>query len=632
MSFNVQTWLDYYGFMFLSKSHTNQPQFAFLRFAKPRLLPKGMPRWVVQAIFGLAPFAVSGAVAQAVTGQLSPISAATAPRGETALIENSALDTPLFYQLILGELNAQSGEPGVGFSLILDAARKTASPKLYERAVEVAIQARSGDAALQAARAWKLAFPGSREANGWILQILTGLNRVGETLEPLKSEITNAAPVDRGAAIAGIPRYYARTTDKLLATTVVEQVLADYMASPQLGAVAWTVVGQMRANSGNASGALDAAARAQQLDVTSEGPAQIALSLVQAKTPLAEQIVRKHLEGKAGGETRMDFARVLLDAQRYTDAAAQLQILTAQHPNHMQAWLVKGALEIQDKKLDFAEVSLKRHIELVTAGPTNRTAEGSRSLAQAYLSLAQISELRKDFAQAEKWLAQIENSDDMIGAQSRRAAILAKQGRLEEGRKLLKGLPEKSPAEARAKIVAEVQFLRDNKQFQSAYTLLFEKNAQSPIDHELLYEQATLAEKLGQLDEMERILRAIMASKPDYQHAYNALGYSLAERKVRLPEARQLILKALELAPDDPFITDSLGWVEFQSGNLPEALRILQNAFKSKPDAEIAAHLGEVLWVSGKREQALVIWREGVALNSESETLVETLKRLRVKP
>ncbi len=591
-----------------------------------------MPRWVVQAIFGLAPFAVSGAVAQAVTGQLSPISAATAPRGETALIENSALDTPLFYQLILGELNAQSGEPGVGFSLILDAARKTASPKLYERAVEVAIQARSGDAALQAARAWKLAFPGSREANGWILQILTGLNRVGETLEPLKSEITNAAPVDRGAAIAGIPRYYARTTDKLLATTVVEQVLADYMASPQLGAVAWTVVGQMRANSGNASGALDAAARAQQLDVTSEGPAQIALSLVQAKTPLAEQIVRKHLEGKAGGETRMDFARVLLDAQRYTDAAAQLQILTAQHPNHMQAWLVKGALEIQDKKLDFAEVSLKRHIELVTAGPTNRTAEGSRSLAQAYLSLAQISELRKDFAQAEKWLAQIENSDDMIGAQSRRAAILAKQGRLEEGRKLLKGLPEKSPAEARAKIVAEVQFLRDNKQFQSAYTLLFEKNAQSPIDHELLYEQATLAEKLGQLDEMERILRTIMASKPDYQHAYNALGYSLAERKVRLPEARQLILKALELAPDDPFITDSLGWVEFQSGNLPEALRILQNAFKSKPDAEIAAHLGEVLWVSGKREQALVIWREGVALNSESETLVETLKRLRVKP
>ena len=92
-----------------------------------------------------------------------------------------------------------------------------------------------------------------------------------------------------------------------------------------------------------------------------------------------------------------------------------------------------------------------------------------------------------------------------------------------------------------------------------------------------------------------------------------------------------MILKALESAPDDPFITDSLGWVEFRSGNLAEALRILQVAYKSRPDAEIAAHLGEVLWVSGQRDQALAIWREGAALNADNETLLETLKRLRVK-
>ena len=206
------------------------------------------------------------------------------------------------------------------------------------------------------------------------------------------------------------------------------------------------------------------------------------------------------------------------------------------------------------------------------------------------------------------------------------------RSKLDDARKLLRGLPEKTPEDARQKVMAEVQLLRDNKQYKSAYELVAEKAKSSENDHELLYDQAMLAEKLGRLDEMERLLRAIIAAKPDYQHAYNALGYSLAERKLRLPEARALILKALELAPNDPFITDSLGWVEFQSGNLPEALRILQGAFDSKPDAEIAAHLGEVLWVSGKREQALLVWREGVALNAESETLVETLKRLRVKP
>jgi tetratricopeptide (TPR) repeat protein len=146
-----------------------------------------------------------------------------------------------------------------------------------------------------------------------------------------------------------------------------------------------------------------------------------------------------------------------------------------------------------------------------------------------------------------------------------------------------------------------------------------------------LYEQATLAEKMGQLDDMERLLRDIMAGKPEYHHAYNALGYSLADRNIRLPEARTLILKALEFAPGDPFISDSLGWVEFRLGNVQEAVRILQAAFKSRPDAEIAAHLGEVLWSLGQREQAMRIWRSGAKLNADNETLVSTLKRLNIK-
>ena len=123
----------------------------------------------------------------------------------------------------------------------------------------------------------------------------------------------------------------------------------------------------------------------------------------------------------------------------------------------------------------------------------------------------------------------------------------------------------------------------------------------------------------------------VIAQNPSHYNAYNALGYSLAERSLRLPEARQLIKKALELAPDDPFITDSLGWVEFKSGNLSEALRILQGAYKSRPDAEIAAHLGEVMWVMGRRDQAMNVWREGLALSPDNDTLRDTLKRLRVK-
>jgi len=193
-------------------------------------------------------------------------------------------------------------------------------------------------------------------------------------------------------------------------------------------------------------------------------------------------------------------------------------------------------------------------------------------------------------------------------------------------------VPERDPAGARAKVLAEVHLLRENRQYTAAYELLADAVKRSPQDSELLYEQAMTAEKLGRLDEMERLLRQAIAVKPDFHHAYNALGYSLADRNIRLPEARDLIRKALDFAPGDPFITDSLGWVEFRLGNTSEALRLLEQAFRDRPDAEIAAHLGEVLWSLGRRDRALEVWRQGLALNRDNETLQSTLQRLQAKP
>jgi Flp pilus assembly protein TadD len=177
-----------------------------------------------------------------------------------------------------------------------------------------------------------------------------------------------------------------------------------------------------------------------------------------------------------------------------------------------------------------------------------------------------------------------------------------------------------------------VQLLRDAKQYQAAYDLLAEALSRTPDDTDLLYDQAMLAEKLDSLSEMERLLRRVLDLKPDAHHAYNALGYSLADRNVRLDEARAFINKALEFAPNDPFISDSLGWVEFRAGNRAEAARILERAYRARPDAEIAAHLGEVLWTLGQRERAMTIWREGLGLAADNETLQETLRRLRVRP
>jgi tetratricopeptide (TPR) repeat protein len=478
---------------------------------------------------------------------------------------NSGMDAELFYQLLLGELNVQSEEPSAGFALILDAARKTSDPTLYQRAVELAFQGRNGDAALQAARAWKQAFPQSREANRYVLQILVALNRIPESAEPLKTEISLADPKDRPVVIASVARSSSRATDKKQAATVVEQALSEYLRAPDTGPVAWSAVGRLRLAAADTAGAMDAARRGQAINPAAEAPVLLALELMESKLPDAEALVRTYLAGKPLPEMRMAYARALLDGQRQAEALVQVQAVTRERPDLAEAWLAQGTLLVQDNQLAPAEAAIRKYIELMQAQPASE--EKSRGMAQAYLSMAQIAERRRDFTAANAWLDRIENSQDLLQAQNRRASILARQGKMDEARKVIRALPERTPADARMKVMAEIQLLRDNKMYPAAYDLLAKAIAQDPSDSDLLYDQAMLAEKMGKFDEMERLLRELMVKKPDYHHAYNALGFSLAERNVRLPEAKQLVQKALEYAPGDPFISDSLAWVEYRMGN-----------------------------------------------------------------
>ena len=327
----------------------------------------------------------------------------------------------------------------------------------------------------------------------------------------------------------------------------------------------------------------------------------------------------------------MDYARALLNGQRFAESAAQVKIVTSEQPDYAQAWLVRGILEQQEKQFAAAEQSLQRYVELASRQPAAGDAEEpNRGLTQAYLSLSELATLRKDDVAAQSWLARIDSPQEMVNIQSRRAAILARQGKLAEARALIQALPQTNAAESRLRLGAEIQLLRDAKQYRAAFDLLKSALGANPDDADLMYDQAMVAEKIDDLAEMERLLRMVMVARPESANAYNALGYSFADRNVRLPEARQLIVKALEYAPGDPFISDSLAWVEFRAGNLSEALRILQKAFSDKPDAEIAAHLGEVLWTMGEQSKAVLVWKQGIELNPENETLL-TLKRLHVK-
>ena len=562
-------------------------------------------------------------------------------------VENSALNGPLFQQLLIGEIEVRDGDLGAGYQLMLDAARRTRNEQLFRRATDIALQGRAGDEALVAVKAWRLALPDSLDALRYQVQLLVQLNRMADVVEPLQALIKATPPADRNTLIGALPRFLARSNDRAQAAQIIEQVLLPYAEAPETRVAARVSIGRGWLGAINGEKALALAQSAHEMDRSAEAPAGLALEMMPG-TPAAEAIVKDHLAAKPDSNAvRLVYVRTLLASQRLVDATSQLETLTRNSPKLPQAWLTLGALHVQLREPGPATTALLKYIELVQVSELPATelaaaaaaanddddappASKEDALTRGYLLLSQAADQQNDFKAAEAWLAKIDNPKRALEVQARRASLLAREGKVKEARELIRRLPEKTPEDARGKVLAEAQVLRDAKLWRDASDVLTQANKKFPDDVDLIYEQSMMAEKLNRLADMERLLRRVIELKPDHQHAYNALGYSLAERNVRLPEARTLIKKALELSPGEPSITDSLGWVEYRLGNRDEAVRLLREAYRGQPDAEIAAHLGEVLWVTGQTDEARKVWREGRKRDAANDVLRETLARLRV--
>ena len=521
----------------------------------------------------------------------APSIAQTSPETPEAPIANSGMNGEMLYEILVGELNIQQGQPLVGFSLLLDAARKSNDAQLFARAVEIALKERSGDGALMAARSWSQALPQDRLANLNLLQILIALNKTSETLDPLKKEIAFSPASERNAAIRVVPRYYARITDTAAAAEVIQKALDSYTTNSVTASAAWSAIGRMQMLSANLNGALLSVQKSMATNLKTDVSAPfLALELLGRGVKDAEVLVTQALAQQDKPDYPMAYVRVLIEAKRYPEAAEQAQSITQRFPTHAEAWLLLGSLQFEQGFDKQADASLQTYIGMAQKAPSENTQRG------------------------------------IIQAQSRRAAILAKQGRLKEARLLITQLPATNEEDVRSRLMAELQLLREYRQWQAAFDLLAQ-NAGDDLD--LLYEQAMMAEKINRVEEMEKLLRIVISKDPSHFNAYNALGFSLADRNVRLKEAKELIVKALTLAPGDPFITDSLGWVEFRLGNANQALSLLEKAFKDRADAEIAAHLGEVLWQLKRESDAIAIWRKGLEILPTNETLQQTLQRFK---
>ena len=543
--------------------------------------------------------------------------------------DQAALSAELFYEILLGEMAARDGALVDAQALMMEAARSSNSEKLYRRATDLAVQSRSADRALRNARAWLDAFPDSRDANRAMLRLMVATNRIADSGTYLRREVELTPADKRPATYLAITQLYNSASDKSLAADVVEQAFSVDLKDPKNGPTAWAAIGHMRLVADQKPAALQALQNGESLSPNSAPTALLAMELLESGSAEVEPLVQKYLQKNPSPQIRLAYARVLLGQKRAADAKTQLKAITKESPEFPEAWAILASLQLQDNELDAAQASIAQFELLAPKVP-----EGvGRNAAQAQLNLLQadLAEKQKRYQDADAYLQKIPDAANLLSVQARRADLLAKQGKVAQGQELIRAVPASGPNQVRLRQIAEVQLLRDAGLSQQAFELQSQIQKQAPEDVELAYDTALLAEKAGNTDEMERLLRDIITRKPDFQHAYNALGYSYAERNIKLDEAQQLIQKALDLQPGDPFITDSLAWVYFRRGQFDEAEKLLVQAYATRQDAEIAAHLGEVLWAQNKRDRALQIWRQGLQTDSKNATLLETLKRLNVK-
>lgn len=543
-----------------------------------------------------------------------PPRAASGPRPPPPKLPALDLTGPLLYEMLLGEIALQRGSPGLAAQTYAELAKRTKDPRIARRAVEIANFARTPQYALEAARAWHEADPASLQALQTLAGLLVGARKVDEA-EPYLAKVLASDGTTAANGFLQLGRLLAGNPDKQANLRVVRSLAAKYPDLPQ----ARLALAQAALAANDEASALAEARRAAQMQPGWEAPAIFEAQVLQRKSPAqAGKALAGFLDQyPKAREARLSYARLLVGERKLAEARAEFETLLAAHPNDNDVIYAVGLLAAQLKDYATAETNLKRLLD-----------QGFRDPNGVRFTLGQIAEEQKDWKAATDWYLSIQRGEHYLPSRLRTAGVMAKEGKLAEAREFLRTV-DASDEQRVQLLIAEAQLLREANQHREAFELLGKALEAQPEQPELLYDHALTAEKLERFEVLEGSLRKLIQLKPDHAHAYNALGYSFAERNLRLPEARKLIERALELAPEDYYIVDSLGWVLYRMGDLNGAAEQLRRAYLGRPDGEIGAHLGEVLWTMGERTEAERIWQDALKHHPENETLHKTVKRLR---
>jgi tetratricopeptide (TPR) repeat protein len=523
------------------------------------------------------------------------------------------LTQELLYDLLLAEIAGQRGQTELAAQLYLKAARTTRDPRVAERATRIALLARDRRKALDAAQIWAETDAENAGAREVLVRLLIDQGKyeaVRPELERLLAE-QQGEPLERYLLVAGL---LGHAPDPQAALRVMDGLVRKAGASPE-GLVA---LGTLAVKANQPKEARASVERALELrpDWTQAMVLRARILAGQGDSAGAVrylgEMVQHHPQDR---DLRLSYARLLIDANQLDQALAQFEVLAKDNPQDEDALFMLGLLSMELGQRDQAKQYLLK------------LAERGERMSDARYFLGQIAEADNRLEEADQWYEGVRGGQHELDARIRRALILARRGDVEGARSRLQAISVSGQDGQVRVALAEGDMLRDAGRLPEALAVYNQSLQSYPDDADLLYARALLAERMNDLARAEKDLRRILARDPDNAQALNALGYTLADRTERYQEALGYIQRALALRPNDAFILDSMGWVQYRLKNYQEALRYLNRAIGIQQDPEIAAHLGEVLWVSGKRDEAKRVWDRALQASPNNTSLQEVIRR-----
>lgn len=564
--------------------------------------------------------------AGAASAQNAPLPGTPAPQASIA--PATELTADVFYRVVLGEVALQRGELSLAARAFFEAARESRDARLASRATDIAFRAGLRGLTQESVKLWAVLAPDDPRPRELMAAYAQGQAAGGGTLayDPelkarFEQALADAAKTDAGVGelFMQFNPYVGDRLDKRQTYELVRELAKPYAQSPEAHyAVAVAAFAGAPEGQGEKI-ARDEIEKALALKPDWERAAVVKAELLSRKQPdeaiaFLEKFTSTYPEarGAAAG-----LGQIYVDQKRYAEGRAVLQRLYEQNRDAKELQYGIGVISMQMKDWQTAETMF---LELKKAN------YGDNGAVELYLAQIAEEEGRLDEAIA-RYKAVPDGERNWI-AQLRVAFIMGKQGKVGDARRYLNDLPAVT-IDRRVQVrQAEAQLLREANDQDGAYAVLAKGIEEHPDNADLLYDSAMVAEKLGRVDDAVARLRKVVQLKPDDPQALNGLGYTLVDRTTKVDEGYRLIERAHKLSPNDPFILDSMGWALFKLGRYGEAETYLRRAMKERPDAEIAAHLGEVLWAAGQRDSAQEVWQSQLKATPDNPVLLETVRRL----